>query len=44
MIYLTDLACNRFPQPPPYPVLWASVGEAAMLPPFGEQLSIDGSG
>jgi len=42
MIYLTDLACKRFPQPPPYPVLWASVGEAEVLPPFGDRVSIDG--
>ncbi|BBO83408.1 hypothetical protein DSCO28_39740 [Desulfosarcina ovata subsp. sediminis] len=43
MIYLTDLACNRFPQPPPYPVLWACVGEVSAPPPFGEWLSINGS-
>lgn len=40
LIYLTDLACNRFPKPPPYPVLWAHVGDASMPPPFGECISI----
>jgi predicted metal-dependent peptidase len=41
MIYLTDLACNRFPQPPPYPMLWACVGEMIPSPPFGECITID---
>lgn len=40
MIYLTDLACNRFPQSPPYPVLWAWVGAPGAPPPFGECISI----
>lgn len=40
LIYLTDLACNRFPQPPPYPVLWACVGEVGARPPFGERIFI----
>ena len=41
MIYLTDLACNRFPRPPAYPVLWACVGEAQAAPPFGDCLTIN---
>lgn len=42
MIYLTDLACNRFPRPPGYPVLWAHVGKVGTtLPPFGEVIAID---
>jgi predicted metal-dependent peptidase len=41
MIYLTDLACRHFPNEPPYPVLWAYVGNGgAMPPPFGETLSV----
>jgi predicted metal-dependent peptidase len=41
MIYLTDLACNRFPAPPAYPVLWACVGEVLSAPPFGECIPIN---
>ncbi len=41
MIYLTDLACNRFPPAPPYPVLWACTGEESTSPPFGECISIN---
>jgi len=41
MIYLTDLACNRFPQQPPYPVLWACAGEVEAPPPFGQWLSLN---
>ncbi len=41
MIYLTDLACNRFPQPPAYPVLWVHVGEMVTQPPFGEAISLN---
>jgi predicted metal-dependent peptidase len=41
MIYLTDLACNRFPRPPRYPVLWAHVGEAGPTPPFGDTIAIN---
>ena len=40
LIYLTDLACNRFPRPPQYPVLWAHVGEMVDEPPFGETIAI----
>ena len=41
-IYLTDLECNRYPDPPPdYPVLWVSTKDPedcswAEKPPFGE--------
>ncbi len=41
MIYLTDLACNRFPRAPVYPVLWVHVGETGTAPPFGEIVAID---
>lgn len=41
MIYLTDLACNRFPRPPRYPVLWVHAGEVGpAAPPFGETIAI----
>jgi predicted metal-dependent peptidase len=40
MIYLTDLACSRFPNEPPYPVLWAYVGMGGASPPFGESVSV----
>lgn len=40
MIYLTDLACNRFPREPPYPVLWACMGEEEIRPPFGESVTV----
>ena len=38
LIYLTDFECDRFPEPPAYPVLWA-VPEPAR-PPFGEVLRL----
>jgi predicted metal-dependent peptidase len=41
MIYLTDLACDLFPEEPPYPVIWAYTGEEAKEPPFGEYLSME---
>jgi hypothetical protein len=41
MIYLTDLACDLFPEEPPYPVIWAHLGEDGKVPPFGECLSIE---
>jgi predicted metal-dependent peptidase len=40
MIYLTDLACNRFPEPPLYPVLWARTGPEDVKPPFGDVIEI----
>jgi predicted metal-dependent peptidase len=40
LIYLTDMACSRFPNEPGYPVLWACIGAAASLPPFGERLVV----
>jgi predicted metal-dependent peptidase len=39
VIYMTDGACSKFPEPPPYPVLWVVVDmpEAHRFePPFGE--------
>ena len=40
MIYLTDLACNRFPDEPAYPVLWATIGDETLRTPFGERVHI----
>jgi len=40
MIYLTDMACNRFPSEPPYPVLWAFIGNEDIRPPFGDALAV----
>jgi predicted metal-dependent peptidase len=39
LIYLTDLACHKFPErPPDYPVLW--VTDSRKTAPFGETLEI----
>lgn len=41
LIYLTDLECNRYPEPPPdYPVLWAATKTRAPDPPFGRRLNL----
>ena len=37
-IYLTDLCCSSFPEPPEYPVLW--VTDSRTTAPFGETLRI----
>jgi len=41
LIYLTDLECNRYPEEPVYPVLWAKIGNRGMTPPFGELIEIE---
>jgi predicted metal-dependent peptidase len=40
LIYLTDLECNRFPEEPDFPVLWAAHGWYAerATAPFGEKI------
>lgn len=38
LIYLTDLCCRSYPEPPPYPVLW--VTDSRREAPFGETLRI----
>jgi predicted metal-dependent peptidase len=38
LIYLTDLCCNSFPDPPDYPVLW--VTDSHRTAPFGETARI----
>jgi predicted metal-dependent peptidase len=35
-VYLTDMECSRFPEPPDYPVLWVRIGKGGVQPPFGE--------
>lgn len=41
LIYLTDLECNRYPEEPVYPVLWARIGNRGTHPPFGEVIEIE---
>ncbi len=38
LIYLTDLCCDSYPEPPEYPVLW--VTDSRRTAPFGETLRI----
>jgi predicted metal-dependent peptidase len=38
LIYLTDLCCRSYPDPPEYPVLW--VTDSQRVAPFGETLRI----
>jgi predicted metal-dependent peptidase len=37
-IYLTDLCCDSYPEPPDYPVLW--VTDSRRMAPFGETIRI----
>ena len=42
-LYLTDMACDRYPEtPPPYPVLWCHWGPAppALPEPWGERIDL----
>jgi len=38
LIYLTDLCCDSFPEPPEYPVLWMT--DSRRTAPFGETARI----
>jgi len=38
LIYLTDLCCHSYPEPPGYPVLWAT--DSRRTAPFGETVQI----
>lgn len=38
LIYLTDLCCHSYPNPPEYPVLWVS--DSRRTAPFGETVQI----
>ncbi|TYT73245.1 hypothetical protein FIM25_16160 [Desulfobotulus mexicanus] len=41
LIYLTDLACEHYPEDPGFPVLWAVCGDDTKArPPFGECLAL----
>ena len=40
LIYCTDLECDRYPDAPPYPVLWVAPESARNRPPFGEVLEL----
>lgn len=40
LIYLTDMCCQQFPDPPGYPVLWAKTEDYGAAP-FGEELTIN---
>jgi predicted metal-dependent peptidase len=39
LVYLTDLCCNSFPEPPEYPVLWVTGSERKA--PFGETVRLE---
>lgn len=39
LIYLTDMCCHSFPEPPGYPVLWAKTEDYGKAP-FGEEVQI----
>lgn len=41
LIYLTDLQCWNFPDPPNYPVLWGYTGNDKREVPFGEVIYVD---
>ncbi len=36
LIWFTDLECNRFPEEPPFPVLWLPERDNGTVVPFGE--------
>ncbi len=38
MLWFTDMECDRFPEEPPWPVLWIVPGGPGTAPPFGEVL------
>jgi predicted metal-dependent peptidase len=40
LVCLTDLCTTFPPAAPPYPVLWAVVGDCLTEPPFGKRLSV----
>jgi len=42
LVYLTDLCCHSYPDPPDYPVLW--VTESRRTAPFGETVRIGPEG
>lgn len=40
LVYCTDLQCDRFPEEPPYPVLWIVPAGVWERPPFGETIEL----
>ena len=40
VVYLTDLICSSYPEPPTYPVLWLVYGGMTQVP-FGEVVRTD---
>lgn len=40
LIWFTDMQCNRFPEEPPYPVMWICTAELSAPPPFGETVNL----
>ena len=46
-IYLTDLECDQYPEPPPYPVLWCKTKikgngyDYGTTPPFGDVIEVE---
>lgn len=40
LVYLSDMECNKFPETPPYPVLWVSTQSPRYVPPFGELITM----
>ena len=41
LIYLTDMECHDFPEPPNFPTLWVNIGDYENDPPFGEVIGIN---
>ena len=44
LLWFTDLECDRFPEEPPYPVLWIVPEQPRVLPPFGETVVMPPAG
>ncbi|HJD97943.1 VWA-like domain-containing protein [Mailhella massiliensis] len=44
LLWFTDLECDRFPEEPPYPVLWVCPAEPKVRPPFGDIVVIPAEG
>ena len=40
LVYLSDMECNKYPETPPYPVLWVCTRSIEGVPPFGELITM----
>lgn len=40
LVYLSDMQCNKYPEAPPYPVLWVATEPTEGAPPFGELITM----